>query len=237
MVYPFSEARPLPATESFAHRDGDEYRVAASLTIDGDPFLVVEGVVTTAGERYVRQRQDGVVTERYQSHSDEDVVFDRTIVDGDYAERRLRQLKSDPDREIVRERWDGETLTVVAVTEGLHTDLADDLAGSVSVVTTQLRLAQYDPVEASDSAVRRLRPRSGWYAGSESYRLTDADGEVRANAETDALHSAAVRWDLTRGTETYLHYLLNSGTTVTQSVSYQYDPRPVAIEAPDWTAT
>jgi hypothetical protein len=111
----------------------------------------------------------------------------------------------------------------------------------VSVVTTQLRLARYEPVDGTartpndaERDSQELRPRNGWYDGSRSYRLTDTSGTVRVEAGTNELESATVRWDLTRNTDTYLHYLLNSRHTVTQRVTYRYETDDVSVETPDW---
>lgn len=239
VAYPLSEMDPRPAAESFEHEGGEQYRVAANITTDGTTSLSVEGAVTTSGERYVKIEEENVRTEQYQN--DSGTVFTRTVVTGEQADRFLEHVRSNPDREIVEMNRDGETVTVVSVDDDPETDLADELPGTVSVVTTQLRLARYEPAERADrtsadaeSTSQELRPQNGWYDGSRSYRLTNTSGTVRVEPGTNELESATVRWDLTRNTDTYLHYLLSSRHTVTQRVTYRYETDDVSIETPDW---
>lgn len=238
VVYPLSETDHRPLTRSFDHRENGEYRVAASITVDGEAALAVVGVVTASGERYMKVRQRGVVSERYQNDSTDGVEFERTVVDDDRADRMLQQRESDPDREIRSTDRNHETLTVVTVTDDPDTDMAEEISGPVSVVTTQLRLASYEPVDASDTGDKeRLRPQSGWYNGSEPYRLTNTSGEVTIESETNVLYAAEATWDLTPNTDTYLHYVMNSDNTATQEISYQYDSQNVSFEPPAWVAT
>jgi hypothetical protein len=238
IAYPFSEMDHRPASEPFEHEGGEEYRVVANITTDGTTSFAVEGVVTSSGERYVVVQEEHVRTERYRNDG---VQFERTVVEGEQADRMLRQMKSDPDREVVDTSRVGETVTVVTVADDPRADLAAELDGTVSIVTTQLRLAGYEPVGRSDrppanvgNDTLRLRPLSGWYDGSQPYRLTDTSGEVRVETGTNHLVAAAVHWDLTRNTDTYLHYLLNRQHTVTQRVTYRYETENVSVETPDW---
>jgi hypothetical protein len=239
VAYPLSEMDHRPAAESFEHEGGEQYRVAANVTTDGTTSLAVEGAVTTSGERYVMIQEETVRTEQYQT--DSGAVYTRTVVTGEQADRVLEHVRSDPDRELVETSRDGETVTVVSVVDDPEADLADELAGAVSVVTAQLRLASYERVDGTartpDDVERdsqELRPRNGWYDGSRSYRLTDTSGTVRVESGTNELVSATVQWDLTRNTDTYLHYLLNRRHTVTQRVTYQYETGDVSVETPDW---
>ena len=108
-------------------------------------------------------------------------------------------------------------------------------------MTTQLRLASYEPADGTarppDDAERdsqELQPQNGWYDGSRSYRLTNTSGTVRVEPGTNELDSATVQWDLTRNTDTYLHYLLNRRHSVTQRVTYQHETDDVSVDTPEW---
>ena len=234
VAYPLSERDPRSAKAAFDQPDGEQYRVEATLRNDGEVTLAVEGVVSASGQRYVRIRQPTVVTEQYQPDGAEGRQFTRTVVDRPQAERLLEQIESDDDRDVRRTQWDGDTLTVVSVTSEPGADLVESLPGSVSVVTGQLRLANYRRVEAERDRRDRLRPRPGWYRGSDPYRLTDVSGSVTVESGTNAIYAANVTWDLTRNTETYAHYLVNRRNAVTQRVTYRYEAGTASVDEPEW---
>lgn len=232
VLYPFSETDPLPPEDAFEVGESDAYRIEATITTDGETSLAVDGAVERSGERYVRVVQETVTTEQYQRNGSA-AQYTRYVVDGENADRRLQDLESDPEQEVISTDREDGTLRAVVVDNDSRT--APDPTGAASVVSTQLRLAVYDQVgSASESDRQVLEPQSGWYDGSRSYRLTDASGTVVVDPETNVLHAANVTWDLTKGTSTYAHYLLNRGNSVEQGVTYEYQSGNVSVETPDW---
>lgn len=241
VAYPVSEAEPRSAAESFEPPESDEYHLLAAIVTDGESTLEVDGAVAASGERYVRIVQGETVVERYQPNGTSGPEYARYVVDESEADARVQQLEGDDDLEILAHQRDGETATITTVDADPDTDGDDRLAGAASVVAAQLRLVQYDTVDHDAVAgnddspeIRTLRPESGWYAGEQSYRISDAEGTVEIDPETSVLVAADVRWELTRGTETYLHYLLNRDATVSQEVTYEYRTESVAVDRPDW---
>lgn len=91
-----------------------------------------------------------------------------------------------------------------------------------------------DGGSSDEIETRVLRPESGWYEGGESYRITDASRTVEIESETNALYAADVRWEFTRGTGTYLHYLMNREHSVTQEITSEQRTGNVSVESPEW---
>lgn len=231
VVVPVPERDHRPADEAFEVGAADSYRLTAAITVDGETVLAVDGAVARSGERFVRTVEESVTSEQYRNGTD-GPTYTRLVLDGGAADRRLRQLRDDPDREVVDTERDGETLTVVTVTEAPQSAVYP--SGAASVVATELRLAAYERVGSTDGGARVLRPESGWYEGRRPYRLGDATGEVVVDPATDILVSADVRWRLTRGTQTYAHYLLHRPSAVTETVTYEYRPGNVSVSRPGW---
>ncbi|MDR5673515.1 hypothetical protein RH858_10225 [Halalkaliarchaeum sp. AArc-GB] len=240
VAYPVSEAEPRPAAEAFESPVSDEYHLLATIVTDGESTLEIDGAVAASGERYVRTVQGETVVERYQPNGTSGPEYARYVVDESEADARMQQF-DDENLEVLTHRGNGESVTITTVDADPSTDGGDRLAGAASVVATQLRLVQYDTVDHDAVAgnddspeIRTLRPESGWYAGEQSYRISDAEGTVEIDPETSVLVAADVRWELTRGTETSLHYLLNRDATVSQEVTYEYRTENVSVDRPDW---
>ncbi|WP_224448300.1 hypothetical protein [Haloprofundus salilacus] len=232
VLYPFSERGHRPVEEAFVVGESDEYAVDAKLTVDGDPIVSVEAVVSDSEGRYMRYVSEGAVTESYQNATT-DMIRTRSVFTGEKADQRVQRIRDDPDRTIVNEEREGGTVSVVSVVEDPGYEL--NPSGAASVVVRTLLLASYDRVDATDKrGLRVLRPQSGWYNGSRSYRLTDASGEMRFDPATNVIHSANIEWTLTTDTQTYAHYLLSRNSAVTQEVSYEYREEEIRVDAPDW---
>lgn len=231
VAYPLSEDDHRPAERAFEVGEEEPYRIVANITVDGETALAVDGTVAESGERYVRLTEGDRVHETYRDGGDRE--YARFVSDGDAADRLLKEYREGPEWEILREEREGGRVTVLAVTEDPSGKL--DPTGGASVVANSMRLVAYDRVQKSgEEGLRVLEPQNGWYDGRESYRVTGASGEVVVDPETGVLHSADVEWDLTTGTDTYLHYLLRRQGTITQEVSYEYRTGDVSIERPGW---
>ncbi|QCJ46799.1 hypothetical protein [Haloprofundus sp. MHR1] len=231
-LYPFSERDHRPVEDAFVVDEPDEYAVDARLAVDGETVVSVEATISDTEGRYTRHVSEEVVTESYQNATS-DTIHTRSVFTGESAERRVRHLRDNPDRTVVSEEWEGETVTVVSVAREPGDEL--DPSGAASVVTRTLLLSTYDRVSSADEqGLRVLRPQNGWYNGSRSYRLTDVSGEVRFDPTTDVIHSADVEWTLADGTPTYAHYLLVRDDAVTQEISYEYRDHGIRVDTPDW---
>lgn len=247
VAYPFSEKQPRPASEAF-HPPGTgagAYHLSASIETDGETTLEVEGAAEASGERYVRIVQEDAIVERYRppdgsvpddaAPDDAGPEYARYVVDATSFDDRLQRLESDPGREVVASERDGDAATIVTFEENPDADAGDELSGAASVVATQLRLVQYSTVESGDRHGRSvLRPTDGWYEGTEPYRIAGASGTVEVDDGTGVVYAATVRWDLTRGTRTSLHYLMNRDATVSQEISFEYRTDDVDVDPPDW---
>ena len=235
VVYPVSTDAPRSAADAFEPADPAAFALAATIEVDGNTTLQVEGAVADSGERYVRIEQDGSIVERYQPDGVDGPEHVRYALGDAAAEDRLGQLEADDDVTVLGVERSGETTTIRAVDTEPDADVGDRIPGAASVVTTQLGLVQYDRVDdAGQAETVVLQPESGWYTGDQSYRVANAEGTVEIDPETSALYAADVRWDLTRGTETYLHYLVNRESTVGQTITYDYRTEDVAVDPPDW---
>lgn len=239
VVFPLSTADPTPAADSFQVGDADGYRLVSNLSADGTTALGVEAAIGTSGARYANQTQVGVYTESYQNTSRGGPVYRRTVADGAHAERLLQERQDDAEMEVVDHTWDGETLTMFVVDRSGR-DV--DPSGTASVVAQSLRLARWEPADAGTAADRgppgtettTLHPRPGWYEGSDHYRVTDVHGAVTVGSETNVLYDADVRWTITEPADSYLHYLLASGSATDHRYRYTYEPGDVDVERPAW---
>ena len=224
-AYPISERDHRPASAAFEIPDGEPFEVRAAITVDDELVLEVAGAETADGERYMRVVERNTTVERYQA--DQNATTCTRYVDTvPRSEQREELLREDPDEEIIDVEDDGDQRVIVTVADA-GTAVEWDARTAATVVTTELRLAAYEPIDASATAAadrRVLAPQSGWYDGSESYRLTETAGEVRIDDSSDAIVAADVRWDETPGTRSYLHYLANRDATITKEISFKHRP-------------
>ncbi|QSG03521.1 Uncharacterized protein AArcS_2325 [Natranaeroarchaeum sulfidigenes] len=236
VAFPLSTGEPQAATESFDQHVDEEYQLSAAIETDGDVRLAVDGGVSESGEGYVRIVDTGVTDTRYHD-GDNDTVYRQLLIDDagpdqPDADRYLEDIEDDPDERLVRENRAGETTELVTVVENPDTEVGDRLDGGASVVTETLGVAEYDPVETSDGT-QTLSPTDSWFDEYRSYRITGSSGEVRIDAETNAVEHADVRWELTTDVGSYAEYLL-AGETTTQRITYEYEDGDVDVETPGW---
>ena len=235
VVYPVSMDAPRSAADAFEPADSAAFALAATVEVDGDPTLRVEGTVADSGEKYVRIEQEDSIVERYQPDGVDGPEHVRYVIDDAELDDRLEHLESDDAVTVLGVERSGESTTIRAVDAEPGADVGDRIRGAASVVTTQLALVQYDRLDEEGQAETVvLQPESGWYAGDQPYRVAGAEGTVETDPETSDLYAADVRWELTRGTETYLHYLVNRESTVRQTITYDYRTEDVAVDPPDW---
>jgi hypothetical protein len=231
VAVPLTEMEPRPPDRSFEVGDAPSFRVAGNISVDGRVVLGVESVVNESGASSVRVVEENVVSEWYRGR-DADVEYRRLVLEVDRTGRRVAALEDDPDVTVLSVECGSETASVVSMTNATP---QPNPPGAAAVVLTELRLAAYERVDAPDERGRRiLRPRSGWYDGRRSYRLTGASGRVVLPPESTVVHSADVTWNQTIGTETYAHYLLGRNTTIEKTIRYRYRPVDLHVERPAW---
>lgn len=117
------------------------------------------------------------------------------------------------------------------------TNLSRSLAGPASVVVGSLHVTSYDTKEDDSSGLTDYEPRSGWYDGTEPYRVTAAWDEVRTAPGTYAVESATVTWRITTPAGSYAESVLVrlfGATPRTHTISYEFDHGVPELDHPAW---
>lgn len=237
-VYPFTTSDPHaanPPGERFTVSDTDAYSASGSIVADGQVRLAFDGVVTADGAWYQRVVDDGVVSEAYRPTADGTVYRRLTIDRGDDAEQRRKEITEDEDSVLVREDRDGDRVTFVVEENG--TAVTQPVSGTASVFVNSLSVAGYEAERADSSEETVYEPRSGWYDGRETYRITGASGAVRADTDTHVVKSANVSWDTTTSAGTYAEYALVravSDEPTTYRITFEFDSGGSDLERPPW---
>ena len=240
VLYPFTTADPIaanPPEERFVVGDVDAFEVTASLVADGETVIALDGVATADGGWYQRVAEAGVVVEAYQARADAPVYVRETVTaaDPERVEQRLASVAANEDSDLVCEDRDGDRVTFLVKRNG--TDETQPVAGSASVFVNNLLLTEYEATGVSSSGVSVYRPESGWYESRATYRITNVSGEVRADADTHVVESAAVSFDMTGNVETYAGYVLarSFGDAPTWTrLTYEFEPGDGDLERPAW---
>jgi hypothetical protein len=239
-VYPGTTAEPhaaAPAEERFTvgHTDVGAYRASGRIIVDGEERLAFDGVVTADGERYQSLREEGVRSEQYQA-SPNATVYERLEMDDEAdAEQLKNQVLEDEARRLLSEESTAEGVTLVVASNG--TDVADEISGSASVIVRSLHVTRYEQVDGTATETAVYEPRNGWYEGTRPYRITDASGTVRTDADTAAVESASVSWAVTDPAGSYAEYALARLTGPAPRVyetTYELVPGDSDLDRPAW---
>ncbi|GAA5433548.1 hypothetical protein [Haloarcula japonica] len=237
-VYPFSTASPHsdnPPDARFTVPESDEYRATGAIVADGETAFEFEGAVTADGGRYQFIDEGDVRTEQYQASANSP-VYSRIVVDGDgTTDRRQDQIRSDTDQKLLRVNRTQGTVTFIVKGEG--GDMADAISGTASVVVRSLYVTGYERQTDESQEATVYKPKNGWYEGTESYRVTEATGEVRTAGDTTAVRSATVTWDQTRPAGTYAESVLvrlTSDAPRTYDLSFEFDSGETTVNQPAW---
>lgn len=237
-VYPFTTSDPHaanPPSDRFTVSDTDAYSAKGSIVVDGQVILAFDGVVTADGAWYQRIVDDDVVSEAYQSTANGTIYHRRTMEESDAAKQQRELIAEDEDRVLVREDRDGDHVTFIVEENG--TGVTQSVSGTASVFVNSLFVAGYEAEGADSSEETVYEPRSGWYDGRDTYRITDASGEVSADADTHVVRSANVSWDLTAPVGTYAKYALVrliSDEPTTYKITFEFDSGDPDLERPPW---
>ncbi|WP_311172280.1 hypothetical protein [Halobellus ordinarius] len=237
-VYPFTMTEPHAAntpSDRFTVGETDEFSATGSLVVDGQVRLAFDGVVTADGAWYQRVVDGDVVAAAYQPNATGPVYRKRTIEGSDTAEQQRELIAEDEDRVLVGSDRDGDSVAVIVKENG--TGVTQPVSGTASVFVNNLAVAGYE-AEGSDSSDGTVyKPRSGWYDGREPYRVTDASGEVRTDANSHVVTSANVSWDTTEPAGTYAEYVLVrsfSDEPTTYRITFEFESGDANLERPPW---
>lgn len=233
-VYPFAAMEPQANDddETFTVAEVAEYSATGSVVVDGETQLAFEGTVAERGGWYQRVEQDGVTSEEYRAEAN-GTVFERLEIEDEAdAEQRRELIEDDEERTLLEERHDDDAVTLV-VEESSAAD--EPVTGTAMVFVNSLELVAYEPVDGSTEATV-YEPKAGWYDGARDYRITSASGDVRVDAETSAVESADVSWELTVA-GTYAEYALvrlTSDEPATHHISFEFDADDTELAEPAW---
>ena len=236
VAYPFTTSDPHganPPDDRFTVSEADAYSASGSIVVDGQVRLAFDGVVTADGAWYQRIVDGDVVSEAYRPTGDGTVYHKRTVAGSDDATRQRELITEDEDRVLVREERDGDQVTFVV--EENVTDTKQPNSGTASVFVNSLSVVGYERGGSDSSAGTVYEPQSGWYDGG--YRITDASGDVRADADTHAVRSANVSWEMTAPAEPYAKYVLVrslSDEPTTYRITFEFDAGDPDLDRPPW---
>lgn len=238
VIYPVTTADPhvaSPQDERFAVGDADAFRASGTIVVEGERVLAFEGAVAADGEWYQRVEEPTVTSETYHSPGDGPVYERIAVESSEHAEALREAVADDPDRELLRQGRDGDRMTLVVAKN--DSTAAEPVSGTASVFVRSLFVAGYEAAGTGSPGVTVYEPRDGWYRGTRPYRITAASGEVRVDADTGAVRTANVSWDVTKPAGTYARYVLVSlagdGQT-TRRITVEFRPGEPEIERPTW---
>ncbi|WP_336134869.1 hypothetical protein [Natronomonas amylolytica] len=238
-VYPVSTSSShanVPASERFeVGDDADAYRTSGRIVVEGNVSLAFEATVTADGARYQRLEEEGVTSEQYQA-SPSDPVYERLRIEDESDAERLRaRITDDEARRLLHTERTDDNVTLVVAENG--TDLAAEISGSASVFVRSLYVVGYERVDADATDTTVYGPQSGWYEGTEPYRVTDATGTVSTGADTPTVESASVSWKVTDPAGSYAEYLLVRLTGPDPrhyELAYEFEGGAVDLDRPAW---
>lgn len=240
VIYPFTTSDPhaaTPPSERLTVGDADAFAATGRIVVDGRVRLAFDGVVTTDGAWYQKVVEPNVTSEKYRP-SPNGSVYQRLMITGRDRTKRIRkQIAEDKDKRLHREGRNGDRSTFVL--EQKSTSVTEPVSGTVSVFVNSLFVVGYEKEGSDSSAVTVYEPQSGWYDGKRTYRITGASGDVSADAETYAVHSANVSWEETEPAGTFAEYELARLTTddpTSHSITIEFDPGDTKLDRPPWVS-
>lgn len=159
-------------------------------------------------------------------------VFHNHHLDTDENERVLRQ--------------DNATLTAVLLREDVAPTLRDETAPPPLVSTVM----QYPPYERTGTRtyagteVAVYRPRTGWVktppgpADAQGIRVTDAEGVLYVDPDTEVLYHANVTYSMVRADTwgEYVHGKLVANEEVTTGFTYEFERGGTDVDRPEWAS-
>lgn len=236
--YPVTTSEPHAATpsgEQFSAPTSGAFSATGSIVVDGDVNLAFEGVVTPNGTWYQKVVEENVTSAEYRPTPNGTIYERLTIVGRDRASRVRQAILEDDDSDLVGESTNGDRQTFLV--ERNTTVSGEPLSGTASVLVRSLAVAGYEASRPGSTDVSVYEPRSGWYEGRATYRLSGATGELRVDPATNRVQSANVSWKVTSPAGTYLEYVLVRLTTddpTTYRITFQLEPGNYTHRRPSW---
>lgn len=237
VFYPFTLAEPdvdgVGDELVLASDPPSAYDGQFELTVDGERREFVSATVD--GERAYARSYIWQVDTTIESYRESDVerAYAR-YTSGEHDHAELIDSLRLHDETILRNETDGErTVVLTAVPEK---NVSRAASSQFDHRTSPLWITSYRHVRTEDG-VEVYEPENGWFEGSTSYRVTNASGQVRVDAETDEVLGADVTLDLTTGVTSYVEYLRERDDTRTVSVTFDATERTQAFEPPEWVTT
>ncbi|PSP68792.1 hypothetical protein BRC85_00725 [Halobacteriales archaeon QS_1_69_70] len=233
---PADGASPMPFEET---DPAGAYEATASLTTDGRTFLEYTARADPDRDRqYVQRAFEDVTYTIYWNGSHR-----FTRVDADTYEDYERSINRTDEASVV---WrDDDALEAVTVQADDRPPLAKQSQpeGLIGSVVGQPGYERAGTATHDGQEVAVYRPTGGWYearsdigGGADvTYRITNAEGELHVDGGT-ALR-ATLRFEIAHA-DSWGEYLLATYVADerhTVDVTYDYDPGPADVEAPDWT--
>jgi len=235
-VYPFALSDPHAATppeDRVTVGERDAYSVTGRIVYEGQTVAALDGTVAADGAWYQRRREDGIVTETYRPSGSDTVYERRSIDDRDVAEGHRDWIADDEAREL--RSWNRTADGVTLVVAENATDPTEQVSGVASVFVRNLFVVAYERTDSSNGTL--YRPQPGWYSGTEPYRVVTATGQVRADAETNAVMSANITLAVQESVRTYAEYAfarLTGASPETQRVTVEFDTDDHTLHRPAW---
>lgn len=179
--------------------------------------------------------EENVISEKYRPPVN-GTIYQRFTVTGRERAGQLRErITNDENRILVQEERNEDRVT--SVVEKNTTGLTEPVTGTASVFLNSLSVADYENNRPNSSSLSVYEPRSGWYEGDETYRLTDTSGTIRANAESHEVKSANVSWTITTPAGSYAEYALTRLTSEdpsTRRITFDFTPDDTDLKRPTW---
>lgn len=240
VVYPVAFAEPLadrPADEQFAVGDAEQYSRSGQVVVDGELQVGFEEAQTASGERYQRIEFSNSRTERYQPDSNASIYIRHTMDAEASVDTMREQITTDDAQELRQENRSDGRVTFTSIKNS--SDPSAEFQAPEAVVVQSFQLVAYKQADDSTGRTVDFTPQTGWYGGSEGYRVTNATGNVQVDAETYEIESASVSWDVTAPAGSYAEYVLHSlGSHASTTHEIVFDVREdnPELSQPTWVA-
>ena len=152
------------------------------------------------------------------------------------AEYRMREqiVVDDSQQLLEKDHADGSATFVVASNSSNQTS---EFPNPAAVVVQSLRVVSDAQTDTDTVEISQFKPQNGWYGESNGYRVTNATGELRVDAETNTVESASVSWDVTEPAGSYAEYVLTRSTSsdpTAHEISFEFQTDDPKTDRPQW---
>jgi len=239
VMYPVTPAEShadSPTEEQLVVADLTQYSMTGQVVVDGEVQFGFEETATANGERYQRIEETDSSTERYQPGPNAS-LYKRHTMDAEANVDAMRaQITDDETQKLRRETRSDDRVTFII--EKNSSAPSVEFPDPAAVVVQSLSPVSYTQTNET-AETTEFKPQSGWYGDSDGYRITNATGEVRADAETYDIESAAVSWEVTAPAGSYAEYVLHrlsSDAPTTHEIVVDVQKGETELSQPTWVA-